>query len=612
MLYWLGLDFVDVAGDEGVRFIIPKDTKGMYRNISEALISVLKDFVIPKDRDEILEKTLSHKKIRDINFGWNELFIDNILSCNDLVSRTGNEEYFINTKYLSTNEQKLARMIFEKGEPVANEQIKKEFEIQYGYRCSSGLQSLKKYGLILNQGNLWSFKGEELDPLQSFIENFAVNEGKFFYADLEKELIAAGYQIPDSIRTYITNLCLVDNKDKNHFCYKKNMDDYPDFSWRNQPRAGLTNWVLNRIRDFLIEKESENVTCNQMINLIENEARNTVYENYIRQRVQAILYSYSGHGKPFIIKDNIITKNTSIFDSVDFESIGLKGKKYAFYSQIRSIIQNALKKSEKGRILFTEAINLVNESLDESQSRKTIEHALTNRFMQSLDLELVNEDGSLFVVKTGETIKIEPTYEITVTSDDSNDIDEVVQIEPTAKREPISYRTVLNWKELESMLNHELVFYGRIMSFFGFELGENIQKFISFLRDSENRNLNNRLPQSLYEYWFASTDTYDRFTYVTNLTLYFEALLSEIYHKKHEQRLRTHGLGEWLRYFPYLQNALTTRREEATLYQKIFKQLYKTRNDIAHGEDIAMSSWEIAKAIADYTALYIFVIAKYA
>ena len=125
-----------------------------------------------------------------------------------------------------------------------------------------------------------------------------------------------------------------------------------------------------------------------------------------------------------------------------------------------------------------------------------------------------------------------------------------------------------------------------------------------------NNNLNKKLPQNLYEYWFASTDSYDRSTYLTNLALFFEALLAEIYYQQHGIKLRKKGLSDWAEEFDGLPQKLLYSRDNKG-FDRIASDLHYVRNKIAHGDDVELSSWETAKTITDYVALYVYVIASY-
>ena len=72
------------------------------------------------------------------------------------------------------------------------------------------------------------------------------------------------------------------------------------------------------------------------------------------------------------------------------------------------------------------------------------------------------------------------------------------------------------------------------------------------------------------------------------------------------------GLGEIATYFPYFKNALSIDIRDAKGFSRIFKTLLYQRNKYAHGNAVELSSRGIAQYIADFIALYVFTLLKYA
>lgn len=599
----LGFDSVGIS-NTGIRFVIPKGKKRTYSNVADALISVFRDTIIPIGKEDVIERISHHYKMVETE-DYEETFIENILTDSELIE-SHDGMYWLKTEYLTTDQQKMARLLFEEKNPISSKDAQIKFETLYNHRMSSPFSVLKKYGVKNLHGNIWAYSEKELLPLQAFIDNYALEHKIFYFKDLESELKSSGYIVSASVRSYITNTCQVDNNDKNHFCHKEFVDDYNDFSWRNQTRAGITNWIINRIKDALGREDEKPVS--EIYSYVQNEAEGTVYAHLIRYRTQSIIDKYSGAGLPFLLKDNLLQKNPAVFDSFDFSIEGLKGGKYPFYLQIRSIILNALKRSADGKISLVEVIKLINESLDVPQDRNTVIRAITNTHLPELSVELQKIEGTLYVVRTKEDIASEPVYEIKSTSDpDKADIVETVETRPD-----ISYRLTLDWTGLETAMKRELTFYKNWMAYEHIDFDDAVAKFIRFIKTADNRNLNCRLPQSLYEYWFARTDSNDRDTYVSHLAIFFEGLLSEIKFRKDCVRLRKYGLSEWMKEYPGMSGILTLPTHLAKGFDKLYKDLYYKRNRFAHGEMVEMTSAETAKTISDYVALYIYTVAKYA
>lgn len=605
MFHLLGYDFVEV---EGVRFVIPKDTKGIYSKVGNTVISTLRENALPTEKEEIIEKAENHKKMSKVDKNYDDEFINRILSCEKLIETKANGKIALRTEYLSSDEQRIARIIYESEKPVSKSEVYKRFEAVY---CRSttfvNFSTLSKYGLSNVQGNLW-YHGKELKPIQSFISDYAENQKIFFYSDLESKLKFHGYIIPSSIRTYITNVCQVDNNDRLHFCHKDWIEDFPQFSWRNQNRDGVTNWILNQIKDYLSNKESVDVI--ELYDYVEEKAKGTDYEKDIRQRVQYTVVSYSGEVSPFLLYGNNLRKNVTLYDTFDFSVLGLKGSKYPFFIQIRSIVLNEIKKSKDGRISLVDAVKLVNESIEEPQSRNTVIRAITNKHLPSINAEIKNIGGTLYIVRVGAEIAAEPVYEIKP-SVNVGEAEVVQDIKVTEERPSITYRLTLDWSRLEPAMKRELTFYKNWMCYEHIDFEEAIRKFVMFIKNAENDNLKRKLPQNLYEYWFASTDYFDRNMYVSNLALFYEGLLSEIKYQKDGIRLHKKGLGDWALEFPTMARNMGLPTRMAKGFDRIFCDLYSKRNKFAHGEPVEMSSSDTAKTISDYIALYIFTVAKY-
>lgn len=606
----LGFDIIDIIDNEPkIKFIVPKGQKGIYSKVGNAVVSVLRDKVLPADKTEIFEKVYKHYQVQKIKDDFSESLIENILNCQEVVdSEKG--LYWLKTEYLNTGEQQMARLIYDKKNPVLSKDVIKEFKEKYGKTFTTSLTTLKKFGLKNIQGNLWAYGDKELPAIQKAVLEFVEDKIIFTYEELEEYLISKGYIIPSSIRAYITSLCYVDNKNKDHFCHKSYVDDYSQFSWRNQSREGLTNWILNAIKDFIEGKEK--VTVFQILNHVEDTAKDTEYEGYIRQRTKALIDNYSGGSSLFKIEGKHVYKNQPYYDKTNFSIIGLRGSdKYPFYSQIRSIILNAVKKSVDRQITLIDAISLVNTNLSEEQSRNTVIRALTNKNLPKINLEIKTIDNTVYIKLTGEEIKTEPIYEI-VSSEILSDSGPSLEIRKEEERPPVSYRVSLDWVKLETSLRKEMSDYSKYMNFMDLDMDEGIIKFISFLQNAENSNLNRILPQFIYEYLNARTDSYDQYTYLNSLATNFEGLLSEIKYKKTGKKNITSGLGEKLKDYPFLQNALTTPPACSKLYERIFKDLYEKRNKFAHGEEVSLTTYNTAKTIVDYISLYIFTVTKYA
>jgi hypothetical protein len=598
-----GLDLTKVLD---IDFIIPKDTKGIYSQVGKDVVSVLRDKVVPCSPDEIARIVEDSPKSAELDY--DSIFVYNILSCTDIVEIHEGGNIQIQYKYLSSVSQKYARIIYESGRHLTKEEIFKEFEKRDGYIPTSNPSSSKEFGISF-EGNMWYY-GEPRIPLQRKVMAFSEEKKIFYYEEILQFLRDEGYSIPQTIRNNITNVCVVDNKDKNHFCHKEFVDDYPKFSWRNPTRYGQTNWILNEIK--IILEEGKELSEKELLVELERRSLSTEYNAVVVKRSKYIFEDYCGDDKPFMIENGLVVKNNLVFENTEFAYIGLREGMYVYYPQIRSIAANEVKKTEQGSIPFEAFRVIVNEIIGEEIGRNVIKRALEdkNKRFSPIDVELVSdENGNLFLHWTKQETIPEPVYEIKA-SDDEQEIEEVKEVAVVEHRPDIKFRQVINWNDLSAQLKQELSFYNLWMLREEYDLDSSIDQFLAFLKHAENSNLSRKLPQNLYEYWFASTDSYDRSTYLSNLALFFEAFLAEINYQTTGVKRSKKGLSDWAEEFPGLPQKLLFSKDNKG-FARIASDLHYRRNKIAHGEDIRLNSLETAKTIVDYVALYVYVLARY-
>lgn len=607
-------DFVEIV--DGIRFVVPRGTKGTYTRVSFHFLNCLREETNFVDETTVFskvdERCEEDKRCED----YESIFIENLLSCDSIVEIRINEEenaikYRLKEQFLATKEQRMARIIFDFG-PISRSEAQEKYKERFKEEPSVGFNALSKLGINYNGNQEWWY-GERLDSIQTTVKKFAEEKVEFYYIDVISMLEAKGYTVDNerSIRSYITELCAVDNKDRSHFCLKECVEDFPDFSWRNESREGITNWILNCIKDILEGQSS--IDLADAIEIVCSKAEGTDFEHKIQQRAKTAIDKFSGLDQPFIINDNQLTRNDDVFNRTNFDSIGLKGGKFPFYEQIRSIIANEIKKAENGRIWFVDAIRIINENLDEQQDRNTIERALKNKFLTPINVIFEIIDGKVFLVRTKDEIATETNFEIKPTIHEDELIAQAVKAH-VENRPSITARIKVNWADLEEKLKSELTYYNRMLQYEHIDDYETaVKSFLTFLKNAQNSNLSQKLPQNIFEYFFAQTDHFDRCTYLCNLCLFYEALLSELYYTKHGSKYRGNGLMDLSLQFPWTARNVRFMfdSKQAKGFDRIFNDLYHKRNRIAHGESVDLSSAETALKIADFIALYIMTTAKY-
>jgi hypothetical protein len=589
---------------DGISFFIPDNSKGIYSEVWKVILNTLnKNAIVPIQKDDIIDMIEDELSTSDI--AYDERFVNNVLMCDKIVDILSNDMIQIKDYFLDDT-KRVVRLLYQNAPSQYDKKhLEDIFEKCYHRAPSCTYSRLSVFGVSC-VGQMWYY-GTPMEPIKNKIEQFALDKKHFYYADLEKYLIGENYTIPKSIRNKITEICQVDTKDNMHFCHKDFVDDYsPGYTWRRSTNTGLANWVLNQANDFLQGKDS--VLLSDVIDYTEAQAKNTENEFRIRERCSYYLKLFSGDNQPFLIDGSSFKRNPVCYDNMDFETIGRRGN-YPFYKQIRSLIAYEIKKAQDGRMLLTDAVSLAENSLGiDNVGRNTVERALTNPYLQPIDIELISENGNRYVVWTASEIKAEPTYQV-VASQSRQDVEEVQQVVDPQPRRSIQYREEVDWRKLSDSLKLELHFYDAWMRYEGYNIDNGVDKFLTFIKESSNTNLSRVLPQNLYEYWFAGTDAYDRENYVRNLSIFYEALLADMYFRKYDKKLHKKGLYEWADEFDMAHKISFYNNSKG--FDRILTNLYRMRNKFAHGDAVELSSRETANTISDYVALYVYTMVKY-
>ena len=589
---------------DGIRFFVPDSNKGIYSEVWKSIWNALnKNAIIPVQRDDIFD--MVEEELSSSNISYDISFINNILTCDEIVDLLPNDMIQLADSFLDDT-KRVARLLYQNApSQYDKKQLEAIFEESYHRVPSCTYSRLSEFGVSCT-GQMWYY-GTPMEPIKNKIEEFALDKKHFYYADIEKYLISENYTIPKSIRNKITEICQVDTKDNTHFCHKDFVDDFSsDYTWRKTTNTGLANWVLNQANNLLQGKDS--VLLSDVIDYIETQAKDTENEYRIRERCSNYLKQYSGDNQPFLIDGSSLKRNPKCYDSTDFETIARRGN-YPFYKQIRSFIAYEIKKAQDGKMLLTDVVSLAEKSFGmDNVNRRTVERALENQYLQPIDIELVNEKGNKYVVWTASDVKAEPTYQV-VASQNSQDVEVVKQVVAPQPRRTIQFREEIDWGKLSTSLKSELYFYDVWMGREGYNIDKGVDKFLAFIKQSSNKNLSRVLPQNLYEYWFAGTDAFDRENYVRNLSIFYEALLADMYLRKYDKKLHKKGLYDWADEFDMAHKLSFYNNSKG--FDRILTNLYHMRNKLAHGDAIELSSRDTANTIADYVALYVYTIVKY-
>lgn len=390
----LGLDVIEVAS--GVRMVIPAREKCYYTGRTRALLRTLRESIVPLSVDEVMERVKYTKEFLTETRDGDREFVAGLLAQPEIVDTDDEGRVAIRTEHFISDEQRVARIIFEEGRWLTRNEIFARFEEKIGRPSNSvNLSNLRKYD-IHSCGDLWIY-GKKLEPINRFIAGWARRRRIFYMSELQEELDIAGYPILPRIRAYITNECLVDNLDSNHFCHKEFASLFDNFSWRRPGRTGLSNWILTHIKEAL-EGNGGRMSYDNLVDLISRQAREEGLETYIRQRVKSTLTLYSGPGQPFTWEGGEVSVNEDIIPTVNFATLGRRGhSKSGEFEQIRRLAIATIEESDEGKISLVEFLRLLSGHGMEGVSRNSCIRAIGSVHLPPIPIETANIDGAIYI-----------------------------------------------------------------------------------------------------------------------------------------------------------------------------------------------------------------------
>lgn len=633
----LKLDVIDIPYGFKKSMVVPAREKGMYESLITPFFEEMTSIIKPTQAEDIIERIGANKKVQKDILGKGKVYDNNflyaLLYCEELtvVSEEGiliRYEFIQNSKGSIHQEKALARIIADAEEPLKKEEVVAEYAKRYGEHIEKvNLATTEKYGCRPHAGGktYWEYGGE-IRPIREWIETYSQTNNTFYFDDIYKAVSKAGYIVrTNTLRTYVTNICAVDCRDKNHFCYKDYTDKYTDYTWRNPVRHGIINWLAKELHVKFEEDSVDELHISTINEYLFERSKNTEYQvENIYDHATLIQNSSltSEDDSPFIIvsKDRgdwCLRKNVVTYDSINWDNFGRKGRKYE--QKLLASATNIVRKAAYFKMNLMDLVDRIVEdeavdNLERMQIRKKL-------------IAFISESDIPHLLKLNTTPK--GLLEVSV---DAGKIIQTKQYKPEDDTLKIKYASIsqlkkYNWSELRPVLHKELAFcsnwlkWERLISY-----EEAVEKFISVLEHAANKNLNYIVPQKLYEFFFVSNPTSeDRYCIMCSIAKNFEALLREIYNLTHEGQIdRTKGLKDaaekcGFEDFAKILHPDTSWSQLNLGYDRALKYLQNVRNADSHG------NWYIDTYIGDrrselekniekirhFTALYIFAVAKY-
>ena len=601
---FFGLDVLEI--DE-IRFccFVPKNEIVTYRKALKAVKDKLYGSFLAIPEQALLEeiKNLVSKKVNEEQL---TKLLENFIDALGETERFQDGRIWVKDKFLRINYLRQARIIYKEGVALTKKAIEKKYQDIYdedmGVIMSLNLRNL---GFACN-GSKWIY-GNTLGDVRDVISKCVQSHNYVAtMQDIEIAVSNAGLQYPKStLRTYITNICVPCNTDKDLFCHKEHVEEHPEYSWRKDSTYGQEHFAIRQIIYRLSKKTSEPIA--ELKAWLTSILRS---KNYNTNTVDSTIQKYSSETYHLLIvgKDGQVSLNNIEVEKIDLKTIGYRGESKKYAMAIISLAINELHKQKSNEMWLTDLVPLVFTSIapEPILSRRKILDILESEWTE--DLSTFRKDERIGI-RLNQGFVAAPNYAIDANKANENDSPQMIEVQE--EREKISSIATIDWDKMLSRMKRELEFYIR-PSWFGisFDLDKALHDFKMLMTTSHNKNLSTTIPHDLYAYWFCATDEHDRNRYFSDLARCYEALLREIYNSVCTIPMKkVNGLNELsMLYFPKIYEALNSP-ETSYGFRRILKDLNYKRNRLAHGDYVELSSVLEAQTITNYIALYVFTIA---
>ena len=643
VIKYMKLDILDILNvqqrgqnySDSVELFIPREEKVKYTLIAEQIFKEFQLHIVPIDKESFVERlndrlnNLQEFVKKFPNREYDENFIDSILGCERFVEWR-DDRFFLKPQFLNEDRHRVARIIYDAGEAISTDDIREQYECIYHRPLTKNKlpNGLRDFNCFPKGKKGWIY-GEEQKPILTLIKEYAKTHKIFSVTEIQEYIKEQGdYRVYNegTIRTYITSPefadCAIDLDDANHFCRRDNIKEYQDYRWAENQKYGVTNWVAKQLKEIFdnhTDKASgipiENITRQLKEKANSTEWYGTNFSLSIKDK------NISGNkDAPFIIENGYLKINEIVYSETNFKSLGFRNDSHKYYDQIRAIIIEEALKTTDGRIRLADLVTAVNAIITEAEIQRNKIIAVIEYYLQDLRIEKTDE-GHVYVVYDKTKDEIAPRFapKQDASAEDvslNQDIAEVQYEEVSAEPQAPSYQPYshFDWDGLKEDLMNDLNQhpYNKWMpDEMGMEMGPAIECYMKFTQTSTSEDMRKNIPQNIYDYYKASTSNDIRKLYMGRLAIHYEALLCEIYKRRYDVTICEHGFRDVTKnYYPDIDSIFDPNNKPKG-FDRITKNLYYIRRNFAHGQPLNTSTGEIAKNIVEFTALYIYTIAKY-
>ena len=464
----------------------------------------------------------------------------------------------------------------------------------------------------------YSEGGETKKKTTDFIKDWVSKRVLFTMNDILQALEKEGYAslAENTVRTYIMNHCHVDNKRRDLFCYSPCIDDYSiGYSWRSKVQSGITNWMIKRVREHLLNTSSMTLSIKDLENKLQKDALESEEKFKIKRDLEMYLYRYSQEdfglfGFPDKKTIRLTSKCQNISDE-ELDKLGRRNRKPEYYDVVISKIIALLKESSNGEMRL---LDLRSACLDDLGNRadtafyKIVDNCLPRQIIK------IKKEDKLYLQLQKEKIEYVESMKVQSLKNEDTQLEEPVLIKDEIQRpvREFGQKIPVDWNVLREDFCFQLGFYvNQWNADVSFE--EGVNKFIRFIQQLDtlkNMRLTRQLPQSFMLFWHYQNDTYAFMDYLTGIVICYERLLREIHIANTGKTLESNGLMDTVKMIDSMNNWVNAY--DTNLFHRIFRNIRKERNRISHGEEfVSRTLPEMVLSITQYVALYIYTVARF-
>lgn len=458
--------------------------------------------------------------------------------------------------------------------------------------------------------------GESRLNIKRTVEQWVDGKQMFYMKELLSDLERMGYTNLSelTIRSYVTNICAVDNNDHNCFCNWEYAQNYNDgHSWRKKSQQGLVNWIIRTVHGYLMNAPEQALQLSEINSRLKEDASKTDEEYEMRSNAETYLARYIDSKEGIFELKNGVVKLTKIGRNITaekLEKIAVRSRRPDYYDVVISKIMALLNDSDNGEMRLND---LQKECLEDiGDNTKTAFYRIVDNYLPEQVVKIYKEGKTYLKLQKDRIEYVQPMAIAPVEDDRMQENPVIVEDKHERYIREAGKPIALDWTSLRKDIIFNLGFYAKKWELtISFE--ESVDKFIRFINQLdvvENNRLAMQLPRNFVQLWNYQNDIYSYMGYMTNIVICYERLLREIHLKNTGNSLETLGLVDTIKHIADV-SAWRYQENDTSYQHKSLRKIVYERNKISHGEEFSLSLTDIILNTSNYIALYIYTVARF-